>query len=1035
MFRRPGLFTLLFLTVLTSMSVSAYDCSTLAKWMSTSTYHGGDMVKYNNKAYKANWWTHGANPEKNSLPNQVWTVEGQCEGGGVKPPHKDNQLPMIDLTSPMNGESFKQGDSVALSANACDADGSISKVEFFVDNKPAGMASAAPYSATWVATSGSHNVYARATDDKGANRKSETVFIKAKSAATVNIHPVVTLTAPANGSKYKSGETVKLMAKASDKDGTIKKVSFYDNDVLLVDDTMPPYAFEWTAVNGTHKFKAIAVDNQGASSTSETVMVTVGDMIPKPSDSHCRPDGLYQTKGVNTRYCTVYDKHGREKLGPKHSRRIIGYFTGWRNGADGKPAYLVNDIPWDKITHINYAFAHVNDQHMISVGTVNRHDNPATGMEWPTVNDAQMSPEFAYKGHFNLLSKYKKKYPHVKTLIAVGGWAESGGYFNDSGKRVENGGFYKMTTNSDGSINHAGIHTFADSVVDFLRRYGFDGADIDYEYATSMKDAGNPLDFKIANPLRANLMASYVELMKVLREKLDKAGEKDAKHYLLTVAAPASGYLLRGMETYQVTQYLDYLNIMAYDMHGGWNDFVGHNAALYDNGKDVELIDADIYTTSQYGGIGYLNVDWAVKYFRGSLQPGRINIGIPYYTRGWKQVAGGTHGLNGRAALPDQSQCPPGTGLSAKCGYGAIGIDNIWHDTDAQNREIGSGSNPIWHAKNLQRGIMPGYLKDWGLKPESNPDDRLQGSYKTYYDSVAVGQWLWNTQKGVFLSIEDKKTLAKKVQYVIDHKIGGIMIWELAGDYRWIDEKKEYGYGHELTTKAHEMLKSASPYGNRRTDKLMPKQAVDITVELHGFKVGDQNYPINPKLKLTNRSGIALPGGTQFNFEMPTSTPDDISDQSGFGVRVAKSGSNASGNNIGGLKHTFHRLSFQLPNWKTLQHGDSVELTLNYYLPVTGPQAWTVKINGKYYALKSEYPQLPLAHFGPVNDPLCGKTELCSHMSVDTSAIDIYPHWGNGVNANKGDKMIYEGNVYKAGWWTTSLPGSDASWEFLCTVE
>ena len=963
MLRQPHLFIWLCLTLLTSMSVSAYayDCSTLAQWLSTTTYHGGDMVKLSNKVYRANWWTHGADPRSNSSPYQVWSLEGDC--GAVKPLDKENQLPLIDLTSPKAGAIFNKGDQVPLKANACDTDGSIERVEFYVDNTPVGTVVSVPYAMEWMGSeSGAHSVFARAIDDQGASKKTDAVSIRVSASSPENQPPQITLTAPVNGSEYLTGEVVKLMANASDKDGTVAKVTFYDNGGMVGIDTTKPYAHNWVAVKGVHRFNAVAVDDKGASAESNTAVVTVEDKTVPPGRDHCRPDGLYQTAGVKTPYCTVYDEQGREKMG-LNTRRIIGYFSSWRNGADGKPAYLVNDIPWDKVTHINYAFAHVDDQHKISIGNPQRPENPATTMEWPGVEGAEMSPEFAYKGHFNLLSKYKQKYPHVKTLIAVGGWAESGGYLDASGRRISNGGFYTMTTHRDGSINQTGINTFADSVVDFLRKYGFDGADIDYEYATSMTDAGNPMDFNIANPLRANLMASYVELMKVLREKLDRAGEKDGKHYLLTVAAPASGYLVRGMETYQVTPYLDYVNIMTYDMHGGWNDFVGHNAALYDNGNDVELEDASIYTTREYGGIGYLNVDWAVKYFRGSLPPGRINIGIPYYTRGWKEVTGGEYGLNGRAALPDQSECPPGTGLVAKCGHGAIGIDNLWHDIDERGSEVAGGSNPLWHAKNLERGIMPEYLKAWGLNPETDPDDRLTGVYEPYYDSVAIGSWLWNSRKKVFLSIESKKSLSKKVEYVIDNQIGGIMIWELAGDYGWNEQKKEYGYGMELTDHAHQLLSKATAYGNRRTDDVMPKQAVDITAEIYGFKVGDQNYPLNPKLKITNRSGVTLPGGTEFRFDMPTSAPDGISDQSGFGLRVIKSGANASGNNIGGLKHTFHHLAFNLPGWKQLRHGESIELTLNYYLPITGPQAWTVTINGQNYALKFEYPSLPLARF------------------------------------------------------------------------
>ncbi len=116
---------------------------------------------------------------------------------------------------------------------------------------------------------------------------------------------------------------------------------------------------------------------------------------------------------------------------------------------------------------------------------------------------------------------------------------------------------------------------------------------------------------------------------------------------MLTIAAPSSGYLLRGMETFDVTKYLDYVNIMSYDLHGAWNEHVGHNAALFDTGKDSELAMWDVYNTAQYGGIGYLNTDWAYHYFRGSMPAGRINIGVPYYTRGWQGVNGGENGAMG----------------------------------------------------------------------------------------------------------------------------------------------------------------------------------------------------------------------------------------------------------------------------------------------------------------------------------------------------------------------------------------------------
>nr|WET51959.1 chitinase VBCH02 [Vibrio sp.] len=761
----------------------------------------------------------------------------------------------------------------------------------------------------------------------------------------------------------------------------------------------------------------------------------------------CRPDGLYQTPGVQVPYCTVYDGEGREKMGADHPRRVIGYFTSWRSGSDDQTAYLVKDIPWEDLTHINYAFVSIGSDYKVNIGDVTDPNNPAVGKEWDGVD---IDPTLGFKGHFGALATYKKKYG-VKTLISIGGWAETGGHFNSQGKRVADGGFYTMTTNADGSINQQGIETFAESAVEMIRKYKFDGVDIDYEYPTSMAGAGNPDDKAFSESRRAYLMRSYHELMKVLHEKLDKASEQDGTYYMLTIAAPSSAYLLRGMETMDVTQYLDYVNIMSYDLHGAWNEHVGHNAALYDTGKDSELAMWNVYNTAAYGGIGYLNTDWAYHYFRGSMPAGRINIGVPYYTRGWQGVTGGTDGLWGKAPLPDQNQCAPGTGEGEKnnCGNGAVGIDNLWHDVNANGDEMGAGSNPMWHAKNLEKGIWGSYAAAYGLTPDTDPEDKLTGTYVRHYDSEAVAPWLWNEQKKVFLSTEDQQSVKLKADYVIDKGIGGIMFWELAGDYNCyvvdaegkrgakdISEQAcdqgrgEYHMGNTMTHAIYDKFKSAGPYGNKVATGAMPAQVVDITVGIDGFKVGDQNYPINPKITFTNNTGVTLPGGTEFQFDIPVSAPDNAKDQSGAGLKVIASG-HTRADNIGGLDGTMHRVAFTLPAWKTLPAGESYQLDMVYYLPVSGPANFTVNINGADYGFAAEHPDLPLADLSNGG----GEPGNC-----DASGLVTYPDFpqtdweGNPDHANQGDKVIHNGAVYQANWWTNSVPGSDGSWAFVCTI-
>ncbi len=1024
---------LLLLSQFIMPSVWAIDCTNIEPWLANKSYNGGAQVQQNNHAYQAAYWTQGDDPATSSGDWQQWNSLGACAGD-------INELPTVELISPTKADVIAVEQVVTILASANDTDGSIASVDVLLDGKMLASVTQAPYQVLWTATVGEHTVKVKATDNEGASASTSVFSFNVESDTPPNKAPTVTLTAPIE-THYQEGDNIVIAAQASDLDGVVSSVDFYVENRKIYSDTTAPYEYTWVAIAGEHSIYARAIDNDNARTDSSEIKVTVAGT--DVGDSACRPDGLYQTTGVAVPYCSIYDEHGREIMGDDHPRRIIGYFTSWRHGKNNQPRYLVDDIPWDKLTHINYAFAHVNEDNEVSVGDPTSPDNPATGMAWPGVDGAELDRSLDYKGHFNLLTKYKKQYPHVKTLISIGGWAESGGYFAEDGARIASGGFYTMTTNSDNSINYAGINTFAESAVKFIRQYDFNGVDIDYEYPTSMNNAGNPEDFAIANARRAGLMASYIELMKTLREKLDVAGAEDGQHYMLTIASPSSGYLLRGMEAFQVTQFLDYVNIMSYDLHGAWNQFVGPNAPLFDSGDDVELKAWNYYKTSQYKGIGYLNTDWAAHYFRGALAAGRINIGVPYYTRGWKDVVGGTKGLWGIAALPDQNACPDGTGIGDKnqCGNGATGINNLWHDKNIKGAEMGAGSNPLWHAKNLEKGILGSYVEAYGLDPVNDPDDKLLGNYTRYYDTSLVAPWLWNEQTKVFLSTEDEESLDVKTQYIIDQGLGGIMFWELAGDYRYNTSTKEYEMGSSLTSHIYHKFTSATPYGNKRTEIDLPSESLDIRYSLSDFKLGDQNYPINPALSITNNTGAVIPGGSVFEFDVPTAIPDNISDQSGANLTVIRSGSNASGDNIGGLEKNLHRVRFSLPSYQALAAGESYLVKLNYYLPMPLPSNWTITSGEQSFVFKEEYPQYPVGKISGSDDTGGGGgSSLCSSLDIDASVYNIYPNWpqtdwsGNPSHANSGDRIRHDNMLYQANWWTSSLPGIDGSWAGVCKI-
>lgn len=92
-----------------------------------------------------------------------------------------NYLPSVTINSPQEGEVFAPGSVIRIGADATDADGTISKVEFFANDTKLGESSAAPYNFNWTnAPVGSYTLTARATDNVGASATSAPVRIEVR---------------------------------------------------------------------------------------------------------------------------------------------------------------------------------------------------------------------------------------------------------------------------------------------------------------------------------------------------------------------------------------------------------------------------------------------------------------------------------------------------------------------------------------------------------------------------------------------------------------------------------------------------------------------------------------------------------------------------------------------------------------------------------------------------------------------------------------------------------------------------------------
>lgn len=181
--------------------------------------------------------------------------------------------PTVALTAPVDGSTANLPGTIALTATAADTDGSVARVEFYDGGTKLGEDATAPYAFSWTtATPGVHALSATAIDNDGRATLSNIVNLTV--ASSTNLLPSVALTAPANGASLTGSIT--LTATASDADGTVSKVEFFQGTTKLGEDLTSPYSFTWTgAAPGPYALTAVATDNASGVSTSATVNITV----------------------------------------------------------------------------------------------------------------------------------------------------------------------------------------------------------------------------------------------------------------------------------------------------------------------------------------------------------------------------------------------------------------------------------------------------------------------------------------------------------------------------------------------------------------------------------------------------------------------------------------------------------------------------------------------------------------------------------------------------------------------------------------
>ncbi len=445
---------------------------------------------------------------------------------------------------------------------------------------------------------------------------------------------------------------------------------------------------------------------------------------------------------------------GSETAKAASGKNIVVYFPNWGIYNAAHRSITVGMIPWDKVTVINHAFFEVDSSFKLaSTDTFADFDKMMDHSEGWDTNQL--------RGHFGEYKYYKNLYPNVKIIISVGGWT-----------RGQN--FHAMAASTSSRA------VFIQSVIDFLKKYPFiDGIDLDWEYP-GVNRAADPNDqYDRGCPGGPEDKQNFTSLLREIRQAYNNNGLSGK---LLTIAAPSGYDKLALQEPNVYAQYLDWLNVMTYDMHGAWETTTNHQSPLYANPNDPS-------GTSPVDIKNKYNTDSAMKTLQQvyNIPAEKLYVGSPFYSRGWKGVTGGVNGMYGTA-----------TGAAT----------GTW-----DNAQSPGGQYPYFTLKTMEN----------------------QGGYVKYRDDTYTKTpWLYNASQGILLSYEDATSLGARCDYINSNGYGGLIIWEISGDTS----------DYELTTVAYNKLIGSNQTQTVATPVISPAagtyasaQSVTITCATSGAQI------------------------------------------------------------------------------------------------------------------------------------------------------------------------------------------------------
>ena len=403
----------------------------------------------------------------------------------------------------------------------------------------------------------------------------------------------------------------------------------------------------------------------------------------------------------------LVSEHISGNLGTNSAKKIVGgYFPEW--GIYGRD-FQVEDIPADKLTHLFYAFAQIDQNGKVAI-----YD------PW-AATDTTFNGKYTYEqsqahqaGNFAELKKLKALNPNLNLMLSIGGWSLTGPF--------------STVASTDASRT-----TFAQSAVDFMVKYGFDGIDIDWEYPVGGGADINEVERLAPKRLNKEVKNSpddkhnYTLLLAELDEQIEIQEANKGRDYQLSIAAPAGFKNIQNLELGEISKHIDFFNLMAYDFHGSTFEpnTTNHQAALFTNPNDPS--EAEIAAK--------FNIHSAVQaYLAAGVDPQDIVLGAPLYGRAWSGASNNTNG----GLFQSATGVAPGTWED-----GVLDYDDLYNRLATQPQ-----------------------------------------NYTRYWDNEAKVPYIYSptANGGFFSTYEDSQSIGLKTNYIKNMGLGGMFFWDISSD-------------------------------------------------------------------------------------------------------------------------------------------------------------------------------------------------------------------------------------------------------------